>query len=374
MATVIRNGTSSPARGPESRRGKLSRFGAGRPALVLANLLICCVGRRGSPTYCNSQPPTRATAPENDTPRVIEVPAPLQQRTSSVEASGIAWCRSLGRYLVVSDDVGLKTHGTRHAPWLFATDTAGKLDDEPVPLLGIDSLNDPEAITAGPEGTFFITTSHSPDRKGRTPPNRRILLHARPEGRALRILGRVDLTEARDRDGRELLASGGLDEGGRIDIEALAFRDDALYIGFKSPLTPRGGAIILRLAAPVAALGAGRIPAGTLIRFAEVALEVVGPAGPVAQGLADMLFLPDGSMVLLGNSPKGLSADDGGALWWLAHPRSALPLRPTLLRRYSGLTPEGVTVGADGSSLVIVFDRKSLPPMWTRRPLPRLHP
>jgi hypothetical protein len=340
---------------------------------VLAGLLICCAGHRdGSLTRCNA--PTRATAPENDTPRAIRVPPRLRQQTCSIEASGIAWCRSLGRYLIVSDDTGLKIHGTRHAPWLFAMDTAGKLDDEPVPLLGIDSLNDPEAITAGPEGTFFITTSHSPDRKGRTPSNRRILLHARPEGRVLRVLGRVDLTEARDRDGRGLLAIGGLDEGGRIDIEALAFRDDALYIGFKSPLTPRGGAIILRLAAPVAALGAGRIPAGTLIRFAEVALEVVGPAGPVAQGLADMLFLPDGSMVLLGNSPKGLPADDGGALWWLAHPRSALPLRLTLLRRYSGLTPEGVTVGADGSSLVIVFDRKSLPPMWTRRPLPRPQP
>jgi hypothetical protein len=301
------------------------------------------------------------------------VPAGLREKTGAVEPSGIAWSQALGRYLIVSDDTGRKRDGTRHAPWLFAMDPSGKLDAEPVPVLGMDRLNDPEAITAGPEETFFITTSHSPDKKGRTRPERRILLHAGLAGKVLRVLGRVDLTEARDTDGRGLLGLAGLDESGRLDIEALAYREKALYIGLKSPLTAGGGAVILRLADPAAALHAGRISPGALTRFAEVSLRVESPAGPVPQGLADLLFLSDGSLVLLGNSPKGLVPDGGGALWWLRHPGPGTHT-PTLLHRYSGLKPEGVSLAADGRSLIIVFDlvdQKRDPPRWSRWPLPR---
>jgi hypothetical protein len=298
------------------------------------------------------------------------VPPGLQAKTCNVEPSGIVWCPKLERYLIVSDDTGLKAAGTNHAPWLFAMDGAGTLDPDPVPIRGLAWLNDAEAITAGPHGSFYLITSHSPDKKGRTRPERRMLLHLDVSGRALRVLGRLDLTEARDRDGRGLLALAGLDENGRLDIEALVYREGALYIGLKSPLTTRGGAVILKLAVPAAAFQAGRIPAGCLTRWAEVSLRVATPNGPVFQGLADLAFLPDGSLVLLGNSPKGLPHDGGGAIWWLRRPGPGSHT-PVLLHRYSGLAPEGVTVAADGKSLIVVFDRNQEPPWWSRRPLPR---
>jgi hypothetical protein len=332
--------------------------------LAAAGLAVC-----GTPTA----PAAPAPAPKGQQdrePRAMVVPPKLQARTCNIEPSGIAWSAKLKRYLIVSDDTGRKDAGTNHAPWLFALDEAGTLDPEPVPIQGIERLNDAEAITAGPHGSFYLITSHSPDKKGRTLPERRMLLHLDLHGRALRVLGRLDLTEARDREGRGLLALAGLDENGRLDIEALAYHEGALYVGLKSPLTKDGRAVILKLAVPAEAFRAGRIPAGALTRWAEVTLRVPTPGGPVLQGLADLAFLPDGSLVLLGNSPKGMAHDGGGAIWWLRRPGPG-PHSPTLLHRYSGLAPEGVTVAADGSSLIVVFDRNQEPPWWSRWPLPR---
>lgn len=297
----------------------------------------------------------------------LHVPPRLASRSSQVEPSGIVWCPPLGRYLLVSDDTGIGEQGTRHAAWLFAMDQSGAIDLEPVPILGLDRLNDIEAITAGPDGTYFVSTSHSPNRKGKTPPARRRLLHLALSGRTLHPLGWVDLTEARDPSGRALPVLAGLDENGRLDIEALAYRDAVLYIGLKSPLTSRSGAIVLRLQAPATTLRHHRIPPGALTRYAELTL-IAGGRAPA--GIADMTFLADGSLTVVGNSPKGSPSDGGGALWWLARLTPGLHA-PTLLRHYQGLKPEGVTVAADGHSLIVVFDGGEDPPRWSSWPLPR---
>ena len=235
-----------------------------------------------------------------------------------------------------------------------------------MPIEGLRELNDGESICAGPAGTFFLTTSHSPNRKGKTSPGRRQLLHLRLAGRALQVQGSADLTTARSDDGQPLLGIAGLSTDERLDIEAITFHDGALLIGLKSPLSARGGAVILRLADPVRALAAGRIPRGAVTRFAEVALRSSRQGPPVAQGIADLTVLADGSLILLGNAPKGGPTDGGGALYRLPAGAAA----PTLLERFDGLKPEGVTLAADGRSLLIVFDNDTQPPLWVRRPLP----
>src|SRR4051812_17161616 len=116
-----------------------------------------------------------AAAPAPSTPTVIVVPPALAKGNATIEPSGIVWAPALSRYLVVSDDTGQRED--RHAPFVLALSTDGRFDEEPVPLVGVDELNDAEAICAGPAGTFFLTTSHSPNHRGRTRPARRMLLH-----------------------------------------------------------------------------------------------------------------------------------------------------------------------------------------------------
>lgn len=300
-------------------------------------------------------------------PGPVEVPAELLARTSMPELSGVAWSERLARYLVISDDTGDRAQGTSHAPWLFTMSRAGALDRAPLVIAGLERLNDAEAICAGPDGTFFLATSHSLDKKGRAKGERRRLLQLRllpePE-RALHVTGALDLSA--------LMEDPQVAPAGRVDIEAMAFRDGALYLGLKAPLTAAGAAQIVRVRGVAAALRQGAVAPDAIERFAEVPLQVPalpgGPGAPmVAQGISDMGFLPDGSLVLLANSPKHLPPDGGGALWWLRTATGA----PRLLRRFPGLKPEGVTLSPDGKALVIVFDRDRQPPQWLLQPLPR---
>lgn len=284
---------------------------------------------------------------------VVEMQLPAELTSASLELSGIAWAPALSRYLLVSDDV---VHdGKKHAPVLFAAAPGGLLDPTPLPIEGIDELNDPESICAGPDGTFFVATSHSVNAHGHLPASRRRLLHLSlaPE-RSLRVLGQVDLTEAKGSDGEPPWP-----RDARLDIEAITFHEGALFIGLKSPLGPEREATILKLDRPVDVLRSRTVPAGAISRWARVRLCPTSPT--VCEGIADMTFLRDGSLLLVANSPKGAPSDGGGALWRLGDKGA----QPTLLKQFAGLRPEGITLDADGSRAIIVFDRGGKPPMWT---------
>lgn len=296
-------------------------------------------------------------------PAPIGVPEALLTRTTMPEPSGIVWSPTLQRYLIVSDDTGDKASGTNHAPWLFAMSRDGVFDSTPIPILGLEKLNDAEALCQGPSGTFFLATSHAKNRHGKAKAERRHLFWLQPSGRALKVLGSADLATA--------ITSAGLVPEGALDLEALAFRDGALYLGLKAPQSTTGSALILRIPSIVAALTPNATAPTPLTpqRWAEVPLQVSGVAGPVVQGISDLSFLPDGSLALLANSPKHQPPDGGGALWWLVPGKP-----PTLLRRFPGLKPEGVTLAEDGKSLLIVFDHDREQPLWLRLPLPTQDP
>lgn len=298
--------------------------------------------------------------------RPVLVPPALLAVTSPPEPSGLVWSPGLGRYLVVSDDTGLDRRGARHAPLLLAMDAEGRLDEAPVPITGIDALDDAEAICAGPGDTLFVATSHSPNHAGRTPRARRQLLHARVEGRSLAVIGRLDLTAAGGP--ASLLGVAGLPADGPLDVEALAYRDGALLVGLKSPLSAGGGAIVVRLAGAAEAAGRGSIPAGALTPWAELPLCVEGRHGRACQGLADLLFLDDGSLVAAANAPKGGPGDGGGAVWWIPAPAGSAA--PRLLQRFEGHKPEGLARAPGRPELVVVLDGDRRGPLWTTIPLP----
>jgi hypothetical protein len=298
--------------------------------------------------------------------KTINVPAALASVTSNPELSGVAWSAALDRYLVVTDDAGLRERGTNHRPLVLALSKEGVLDKEPIVIQGIAALNDPESICAGPEGTFFLVTSHSVNRKGKTGHDRRQLLWLRLQQRSLVVKGKLDLTAI---DGvRSLLELADLPGDGLLDIEAVTYHDGALFIGLKSPLSPAGEATVVRLAEPERAFRSGRISAASVTRFARIPLCVNVEGKRVCEGISDMLFLSDGSLALTANSPKGGEKDHGGALWRVGLPIAKSP--PTLVRRFPGLKPEGVTFAPDGRSLTIVFDCDQETPRWAQIPLP----
>lgn len=290
-------------------------------------------------------------------PAPLSVPASLLARTTMPEPSGIVWSPALSRYLVISDDTGKKESGTNHIPWLFTVSREGAFDAEPLPISGLDTLNDAEAICPGPAQTFFLTTSHSANKKGQDKKKRRRLYQLALSGHALQIVGELDLAEA--------IAASGLLPTPAVDIEALSFHREDLYVGLKSPQSAAGEALILKVSDVGSALKLGTLSPRHIQVFAKLPLRVEQGGAQIIQGISDMSFLPDGSLALLANSPKQLPHDGGGALW-LRKPNGSL----TMLRRFVGLKPEGVTLSHDGKSLLVVFDNDRKQPLWIHFPLP----
>jgi hypothetical protein len=69
--------------------------------------------------------------------RSIAVPPELAAVTSNPELSGVVWSPSLRRYLVVTDDSGLRGKGTNHQPLLLGLSQDGALDKAPILIHGV---------------------------------------------------------------------------------------------------------------------------------------------------------------------------------------------------------------------------------------------
>jgi len=288
----------------------------------------------------------------------IKVPREISERTG-LELSGAAWSTTLSRYILVSDDIN--DDGAKHTPLLFALSEGGQLDPTPIKIEGISELNDPESITVGPDGTLFVCTSHSLNKKGHLPEGRRRLLQiALGADRRAKVIGQVDLSAARTAEGASVWA-----ETGPLDIEGIAFREGALFIGLKSPLGADGTASIFRLSDVVTAMKVGRVPPGAVSLWSRGRFCVPRDGKTVCEGIADLAFLPDGSLLVAGNAPKGMPTDGGGSLWKLEAPNSA----PKLLKRFEGLKPEGIALAPDHKTAIVVFDTDGREPLWIRWPL-----
>ena len=286
----------------------------------------------------------------------MTVPAELSAKTCNPEMSGVTWVPALSRYLSVSDDTGKLDTPTWHAPWVFTFDDTGRFDPAPIVLEGIETMDDAESITNGPAGTFFLSTSHNISKKGKSKPPRRQLMWLELKEHRLISKGTFDLTT---------LISGKPDD---LDIEAIAYRDGALFVGLKAPVEDDGTATIMRIENIVDAFDNEKPATLAAKVWAHPKLEVPDAEGKlVPEGVTDLLFLSNGRLVLSANAPKSGKPDGGGAVWLLAKPDA----KPVLLQRFTGgLKPEGVTLTPDGKQLVVVFDRGDEISQWVKLPLP----
>ena len=76
---------------------------------------------------------------------------------------------------------------------MLALGKTGKVDEETFPIVGVEEIDDAESLTAGPNDTFYLLTSHAPNRQGKLNKTRRQLLLLKLEQRRLRVMGNVDL-------------------------------------------------------------------------------------------------------------------------------------------------------------------------------------
>lgn len=330
------------------------------------------------PTVAPSAAPRSSAVPRptpvSSQPRLMTVPPALVQR-SRFEPSGILTRASESRYLIVSDDTGPADDGGK--PWIFAMSGAGVVDADPIPLNGVAKINDLEAMTLGDGGEIYLLSSQSYNKKGHRKPPRTALLRVKPDGKAFRVDGEVHLAEMLDADPARAAALG-LPNGTRaLNIEGMAFWKGSLYLGLKAPLDLQGDAMIWRITSPSALFdaqasattpsapngtaAASRLGSAGFSLWGHARVDVEVAEHPTPGGISDLLFLPDGTLVI--TSTPSTAAGEGGALWRVDRPQPGT-LSPRLVQRFPGLKPEGVAPSLSPGKLMVVFDAGSATPSF----------
>ena len=209
-----------------------------------------------------------------------------------------------------------------------------------------------EAV-AGLGGRLYWITGHGRNDDGEAKPDRRRILATSlaliPEGKAatglteaLRADGFADAIGPDDQDLKDLAA-----ERNGLNIEALAAAppgtgtDGTLLIGFRNPLGPGAGAIVVPFLNPAAAVDTGAPPMlGT-----PFALDLGG------RGLRDMVWSPAHSaMLLLGGATD--DADRFALFTWSGDTDAA----PVLVREISALHAEAIVAWPTSRRVLLLSD------------------
>ncbi len=292
----------------------------------------------------------------------IHVPQALKDKTR-FEPSGLIWLHDIQRYLIVSDDTGFKGNNN-HAPWLFLMDKNGIMDSEPVAIGGIEQLNDLEAVTMSEDGTIYLMSSQSINKKGKRAKTRQYLLEVEHTGREFKVKRRIEfykaLESAYDDTALDALGLGAqTGKAGRVlNIEGAAWHKGDLIIGLKEPHSEKG-AIIWRLKNLKQFMENGVLQKNQLERYAELELEATD--GTV-HGISDLCFDDAGVLYVLSTVP-GQSADSQTSMLHTVKNFGPGLLRAGLLKKFEGHKAEGITVYSD-RHITVVFDADSGEPRY----------
>lgn len=293
----------------------------------------------------------------------MEVPQNLWNKTR-FEPSGVAWLSDLQKFLIVSDDTGIQDAGNDHAPYLFLMDEHGKVDAAPVPLLGIEKVNDLEAIASAGNGTFYLVSSQNISKKNKRPGSRELIIKVQRDGEKFVVQGQVpflslllrsySLTELRalglekfEADGQPVL-----------NIEGAAFHDHALFLGLKEPVSNKG-AIIWKLENVDDIFTSQKLAPNQLSVYGYVQL---GQHKNKSAGISDLMFDQNGRLWALSTIADAGNEDQLGGLHRIDRFADGR-LEATRIFSFPKLKPEGICLPSS-ERFFIVFDKDNENPVF----------
>jgi len=318
-------------------------------------------------TFINTATAAPAETPPGQ-PSLMTVPSKLMV-ASRFEPSGLIWAPRLGRYVMVSDDTGHKGMND-HAPWLFTMSKSGAVDDKPLVVQGARKFNDLESVASGVDDALYLLASQSHSKKGNRKASRQIFARLQPAGRGYRLDASVALAQLLDQADESTLASLGLSDTSELDIEGMTSFDRGLLIGLKAPLSKDGRAIIWRMKEPDRLLASGKLADAGLSLWAEVALRVKADGREVAGGIAELLSLPDGTVVVASTASGINPSSQDGSLWHVRR-SSAGSVGAQRFVVFAGRKPEGLALSPNPGQLTVGFDAGQATPAWVEIPWPR---
>ncbi|MCP4107972.1 MAG: hypothetical protein GY749_20910 [Desulfobacteraceae bacterium] len=265
-------------------------------------------------------------------------------KTSDIEASALLRLDDTDRYLVLSDD----TPGNR--PLLFLMDRCGKIIKE-TSVKGLKKIVDMESVAMSENGTIYIASSSSLNKKGKHDKSRRLLVSVKREKDKFSLMRKIDLyallEKASLRKKESDWAGFILDSMGdrSVDIEGMFCRAGALYLGFKSPFKS-GNSVILKIDGIDNVFEKGKLDSEQVSIWRTVFLKSDDLS--FQESISD-LFYHNGALYITGTS----AINKSGSLWKLDETTGNL----TRIAAFDGLKPEGIGAGHENGTLVISFDQ-----------------
>ncbi|MDZ7401945.1 MAG: efflux RND transporter periplasmic adaptor subunit, partial [candidate division KSB1 bacterium] len=293
----------------------------------------------------------------------MEVPQNLWNKTR-FEPSGVAWLPDIQKFLIVSDDTGIQDALNDHAPYLFLMDESGNVAEAPMPLLGIEKINDLEAIAPAGNGAFYLISSQNISKKNKRPGSRELIIKVQRDGEKLVVQGQVQflslllnsfsLPELRalglekfEADGQPVL-----------NIEGAAFHDHALYLGLKEPVTNKG-AIIWKLENVDDIFTSRKLAPNQLSVYGFVQL---GHHKNKSAGISDLMFDQNGRLWALSTIVDAKDDDQLGGFHRIDRFADGR-LAATRIFSFPNLKPEGIC-WQGSERFLIVFDKDNENPVF----------
>jgi hypothetical protein len=243
-------------------------------------------------------------------------------------------------------------------------DASGKIGQNPVPLRGIKSVNDLEAIVPAGNDLFYLVSSQNISKKGKRPKSREQIIRLKRNGNNLTVTGRVHfLSTLRESYSMTELTALGLEKFEKdaqpvLNIEGAAFYQNALYLGLKEPVAANG-TIIWKLDDVETLFDTNRLAPGQLTLNGHVQL---GQHKNNTASISVLLFLALGVLWALSTIANVDEEDQLGGFHRIKQ-FSDGHLEAERIFEFPGLKPEGLCL--QGSNrFVIVFDNDNNVPAF----------
>jgi hypothetical protein len=127
--------------------------------------------------------------------------------------------------------------------------------------------------------------------------------------------------------------------------------------------------MIWRLDRPDRLFDTGRLEDAGLQPWATVAMTVLADGVQVPGGVAELLALPDGALLVAATAATGKPEQQSSSLWW-AGTAAPGPLNAVRVHEFDGLKAEGLALSPTPGRLIVTFDTGADAPLWTELPWP----
>jgi hypothetical protein len=263
---------------------------------------------------------------------------------ADIEASGILWDTGNRHYLLISDET------TNKQLPLFIMDQEGVISSKlSMQDLTAQDIDDLESISTDGD-KIYILSSLSHNKKGHLKSKRKQLTRFNYQQQIVTNAQQIDLYEVLETikdtpttaTKLALFLNQAITEHS-MDIESHFVKDNALYLGFKSPFTDADKALVIKIN-DLEALFSGAIPQAQI----WISLSLPDPETGEPMQLSDMLMVAE-ELLITGVSRSTLKKS---VLWRYSIKQQTLES----IRQFPGLKAEGISYRPDKSMFTVVFD------------------